>query len=388
MTWSRLVILPYFVGDVDYRFIVLVVTAEIMVGEVVASPQRRRILAQREPGLAPLWSGLLFWAVTAPVQGLAAYLYFGTIIATIAVLFSTLFYSVSHALLAYLRVIDVSLHNRAKLIAYTVSTVLFFVLAFIEPVLYPFSVLAMVLVLAHYCGGANLRASRKAARDLWGTGASALQSMARDWMHFGVQAVSASAWQYGNRFVAGAVFSAALLGAFVRNFLIASAVTFLYAAIMVIQERRISVEIDGAGLPGRLREASGVLGQLSLAWLIFTLLMLGAAILALNNSRAVPIDVTWIDLPLLCVFSGLFLLRAGQLTLTPISVALGDVQVVTYASILSLVVQVFAFIWFWDSLTPLLIASIMTLSLGLILAILVGRLVWRMARPDFGRRVA
>ena len=76
ITWFRLLAISALVTDANYAFIVLLVTAEASVGELIAYPHIREILLAKEVQYNQLAVASVLWLVTLPFQAFAAFWYF------------------------------------------------------------------------------------------------------------------------------------------------------------------------------------------------------------------------------------------------------------------------------------------------------------------------
>lgn len=355
LLWVRLLLIALVVPEEAYALIALLVTAEALIGNVIAFPQIREVLVARNLVGEGLWSGSTLWVLTLPIQYIGTLLYFESHVAAVVVVTCSLSFMATQILIYMLRVESVKYHNIAKSISALTSSILFFGLVPVDPYLYVVPALISPVAPAIFLirrKGPKFFRSLPDLRNAWS-----------GWANFGLQGLAAVFWQYGNRFVVGYLFPVSIMSSFMRGYLLASGVTFIYSAVMIVWERAISVEVDPKDLRARMRVAWRVLAMLCISWAIYSaavyvVFIYGAFPIALLTELGEGID------PLIFVaFLLIFLIRAVQLTLTPIVIAVGNRNIVTISSIFSLIFQIIMFGAFWKVLTPLSVVLIMLGSL-------------------------
>lgn len=358
LLWARLLLIVLVVPDHSYALIALLVTAEALIGNVIAFPQIREILVARTLAGEGLWSGVALWLFTLPIQYIGTLCYFESHIAALVVVFSSLSFMITQILIYMLRVESVKDHNIAKILSAVMSSILFFIFVPLEPYLYIIPAMMTPLAPAIFLG-------RRRGLEFFYKNLPDIRIAWRGWINFGMQGLSAVFWQYGNRFVVGYLFPVSIISSFMRGYLLASGVTFIYSAIMIVWERAISVEIDSKDLSSRMRMAGRTLAILCLSWAIYSSFVF---FIFINLKLPIPFIKKiseGIDSEIFLGFLLIFLVRAIQLVINPIVIAVGNRIIVTYSSIFSIMCQVIMFYLFWDVLTPLFIVLIMLVSLVL-----------------------
>lgn len=358
ISWIRLLVIVAFVNEATYTLIVLLVTAEVFFGELLAYPQVRQALFSRIVTGEPFFTGLFLWLITAPIQFYATYIYFQSNAAAAVVTVATLGFILYKIMIYSLRSVSVEVHNHAKFFAALAGALFFFGLTVpVNPYLYPLCSIASASVAAYFIHstvGAKYFALRVPSVRIAISG----------WMHFGTQSFASVAWQYGNRFVAGAAFPAAVFSLFIRDYLLVSGVIFVFSAIMIVGERQISVDATEQNLSDKIIPAIMIFGGLFVSWLIYSVVLLVFIYTASFGISVLKPYSSGADSGLLVILMFLFLVRAAQLVLTPLVVSIGKKDVVTAGAIASIGLQALAFWWLWDNLHPKVLAAIMLSSLS------------------------
>jgi hypothetical protein len=374
LNWVRLVVIVPFINTESYALIVLLVTAEAFLGEIISYPQVRETLLRAEVSGEPLFAGILFWLFLAPLQIILVHVYFDSYISVLVVLLSSLAFMVYKVLLYSLRSADIDLHNKAKLLSALTGTALFFGLTiFISPYLYFICSAVSAGIVAYFvlnCAGKRYFLFQRPS----------LGRVAVGWLHYSTQSLAAVAWQYGNRFVAGAAFSAFGFSLFIRDYLLVSGVTFIFSAIMIIGERNLSVEGSPNSVGSKARVALLIFASLTVSWLIYC-----AALLVFFATDSFGVGALGdysrdVDYQLLAVLMFLFLARAVQLVLAPLVISIGRRSVVTLGAMSSILFQAVAYWWLWGELDPVALAGIMLSSLCLPIALMAFFLGWRVLK--------
>jgi hypothetical protein len=371
LPWLRLLALSALVDSDAYAYVVLLSAAEAFIGELISYPEVRKALLARQVTGEPFFTGLVLWLTTSPLQFMAALAYFDSFVAAAIVTACSLSFSCYKIMLYSLRSFEVGAHNMAKFVASLVGTAIFFSLTvYVDPNFYLLSTASSAAVVAYFVRSrVGAHYFRVTPFKLW--------SAVTGWLHFGTQALAGVTWQYGNRFVAGASFSAATFSFFVRDYLIVSGITFVYSAIMIVYERRISVKSAPELINSKLRSSLGVFGRLLIAWVIYC-----AGVILFYITRGFGVEPVFafvqpVNAAVLGVFMLLFLARAAQLVLAPLLTSIGDWRVVTASAVLSISIQIAAFALFWSELHPELLAIIMLSSLFASLILMIVQLLRR-----------
>ncbi|WP_285259519.1 hypothetical protein [Halopseudomonas bauzanensis] len=360
-SWLRLIIISALVSPEDYSLVILVVSAEALFGSVIAYPHIRETLYGQQGGLTQLWNAVILFLVLSPIVFGFSYWYFADVGVAVVVLVSTLFFALYQISMYVLRIGKLSSYNRTKLISSVLATAIFLFFVPKGMIFLPIVSFSAFLVSIYVI----LKAIPP--HEWW---PKKLDGIYKSWLVYGVQSLSVNAWQYGNRFLVGFIFTAAQTAIFLKTYLIASGITFYLAAMMVVYEKHLSKKLADGELGKRLSSAGKILfliiGGVALYYIsVVAFLQLGGKDIEIIRDLLESVDVS-----LLCVFAGLFVVRAIQLVLNPIVIASGRRVISLQASIVAMFVQFSLFLLFWEMLTLNWIAFIMVISQVLLVAYL------------------
>lgn len=298
-----------------YGYTVLLVSAEALLGSLISYPQIKDLLVRQRVHIRELSYTLQLFLLVLPVSAIAVYLYFSSLLAASVVLVGSAFFGLSQVLLYLHRIDNLQAYNRMKVAAATLSTAVFLLILPTDPHLLP---LVQISYFAALASGFR-RDSRFNWTQLFNYKMPG--SQISTWGIYGTQSLIANATVYGTRLLAGAVMSLQDVGVFTLNYMIASGVTFYYAAVMIYAEKDLSHELDLAGLPKRLRKSVSTLGILW-AGLVAYALVVGVGLWFCQQCKALP-AINDVQPNLLFTFAGLFLIRGLVLVINPIVIAIG-----------------------------------------------------------------
>lgn len=364
LLWARVLLIGGVLGAEEYGYLLLLISAETIFGSVVSYPQIKEILVRQHCGRSHFYSTGALYLLLLPLVLAASYWYFESYKPALVVAASVLFFACSQTALYVLRVKDAAIYNRAKMHAAVISTVVFFATLPFNQNLLPLTYLSYAAVLM----SAFLRVEQKEAA---GAGFS-VRAVVSGWLIFGAQSLLTQLGQQGNRFVVGAVLSVADVAVFVKSYMLASGITFIYAAIMVKYEKGLSKVVAAEELSARTRKA----------------VLIGVAMIGLLAAYIGGVYGVWLagvdvlepvfrdaDKNLLLFFGGFFALQALYLVMNPVVIATGKRMWSLMATNISLLVQVAVIVVFWGELTlQILAASMIAGQLGLIAMLVVGNI--------------
>ena len=364
LLWARVLLIGGLLGAEEYGYLLLLISGETIFGSVVSYPQIKEILVRQHCGRSHFYSTGALYLLLLPLVLAASYWYFERYIPALVIAASVLFFACSQTALYVLRVKDAAIYNRAKMHAAVISTVVFFATLPFNQNLLPLTYLSYAAVLM----AAFLRVEQKEA----GGAQFSVRAVVSGWLIFGAQSLLTQLGQQGNRFVVGAVLSVADVAVFVKSYMLASGITFIYAAIMVKYEKGLSKVVAAEELSARTRKA----------------VLIGVAMIGLLAAYIGGVYGVWLagvdvlepvfrdaDKNLLLFFGGFFALQALYLVMNPVVIATGKRMWSLMATNISLLVQVAVIVVFWGELTlQILAASMIAGQLGLIAMLVVGNI--------------
>lgn len=327
LLWGRLLLLAAFMSAEEYGYTVLLISAEAMLGSFISYPQIKDLLMRQHVHIRELKNTYLLFLMVLPISTFCAVLYFLNYLAVIAMLVGALFFGLAQVLLYLHRIDDLSRYNRLKILAACFSTTIFFIVLPIEPLLLPLIQISYFTIL--------VIGFRKDSRFSFVEISEARfsRSQASTWAIFGTQSLISNASVYGNRLIAGAALGLTEVGVFTFNYMVASGVTFYYAAIMIYAEKELSRTLDRADLRTRLRKSASTLAILwgglgvygAVGWIVWYV--------SPTNIRFQVFEI--LDLTLLIIFFALFALRAVVLVVNPVVIGLGMRRISLVSSFVS-----------------------------------------------------
>lgn len=364
LLWARVLLIGGLLGSEEYGYLLLLISAETIFGSVVSYPQIKEILVRQHCGRSHFYSTGALYLLLLPLVLAASYWYFESYIPALVVAASVLFFACSQTALYVLRVKDAAIYNRAKMNAAVISTVVFFATLPFNQNLLPLTYLSYAAVLL----SAFLRVEQKEA----GGAEFSVRAVLSGWLIFGVQSLLTQLGQQGNRFVVGAVLSVADVAVFVKSYMLASGITFIYAAIMVKYEKGLSKVVAADELSARTRKAA-LIGVAMIG-------LLAAYIAGIYGMWLADVDVLEpvfrdADKNLLLFFGGFFALQALYLVMNPVVIATGKRMWSLMATNISLLVQIAVIVVFWGELTlQILAVSMIAGQLGLVAMLVFGNM--------------
>lgn len=369
LLWARVLLIGGLLGAEEYGYLLLLISAETIFGSVVSYPQIKEILVRQHCGRSHFYSTAALYLLLLPLVLAASYWYFESHIPALVVAASVLFFACSQTALYVLRVKDAAIYNRAKMHAAVISTVVFFATLPFNQNLLPLTYLSYAAVLMT----AFLRVEQKEAG---GAGLS-VRAVISGWLIFGVQSLLTQLGQQGNRFVVGAVLSVADVAVFVKSYMLASGITFIYAAIMVKYEKGLSKVVAAEELSERTRKAA-LIGVAMIGLLaVYITGIYGVWLAGVDVLEPVFRDA---DKDLFLCFGGFFSLQALYLVMNPVVIATGKRMWSLMATNISLFVQVAVIVAFWSELSlQILAVSMIAGQLWLVAMLVFGNI--RARRP-------
>ncbi len=363
LLWVRVLLIGGFLSAEEYGYLLLLISAVTIFGTVISYPQIKEILTEHRCVRAHFYSTLVFYFILIPFVSAVSYWYFEKFVPVLVVGLSVLFSAGAQTALYILRVKSAMVYNKAKMHAAVFSTVVFFATLPFEQDLLPLTYLSYFGVLI----AAFLKGEEVGSKDRF-----SIRSVVSGWFIFGLQSLLTQIGQQGNRFVVGAVLSVADVAVFVKSYMLASGITFIYAAVMIKYEKGLSKVVVPEDLARRVRKA----------------LLIGGAMIGLLVAYVAAIYGAWLsgfefldplfrdaEKDLLLLFSVFFALQAVYLVLNPVLIATGNRVWSLMATNLSLVLQVAVILVLWSDLSLQILASSMIVGqVGLVAVLVLGNM--------------
>jgi O-antigen/teichoic acid export membrane protein len=360
LLWARVLLIGGVLGAEEYGYLLLLISAETIFGSIISYPQIKEILVRQNCERSHFYSTGALYLLLLPLVLAASYWYFEDYVPALVIAASVLFFAGAQTALYVLRVQNAAIYNRAKMHAAVISTVVFFATLPFNQNLLPLTYLSYFVVLL----AAFLRVEQ---RESAGAGFS-VRAVVAGWLIFGAQSLLTQLGQQGNRFVVGAVLSVADVAVFVKSYMLASGITFIYAAIMVKYEKGLSRLVASDELGARTTKAALI--GLAMIGLLITYIagVYGVWLAGLDVLQPVFRDA---DKSLLLLFGGFFALQALYLVLNPVVIATGRRTWSLMATNVSLLVQVAMIVSFWGELTLQILAASMIAGQFVLVAMLI-----------------
>lgn len=301
----RVLVLGAFMPLDVYGLVLLYLGIEGLLAATASYPFIKDVLVRQE--LKPvvyLRFAVLFAVIGVPAA--LAMITVGNLGASVAVILlaSAFLNGLSQIGLYVLRVADVRAHNRAKIIWSVLTTVLFLGLLPLNWIWLPVVYLLGALVV--------LVAAWRAvcASDVGSAQEADLAHHLRGWLIYGTQALMLSLPQHGMRLVVAATMTLADVARFTQVYMLATALFFIYSAIMIAFEAELSRAAPSDQIRSRFRKASSVSALLCLVSVVHygTLLVLGELEI-IDALLDLSLQANFELLALLVVFSALSGLR-------------------------------------------------------------------------------
>lgn len=360
LLWVRVLLIGGFITADEYGYLLLLISAETIFGSIISYPQIKEILVRQNCERSHFYSTGALYLLLLPLVLAASYWYFEDYVPALVIAASVLFFAGAQTALYVLRVQNAAIYNRAKMHAAVISTVVFFATLPFNQNLLPLTYLSYFVVLL----AAFLRVEQ---RESAGAGFS-VRAVVAGWLIFGAQSLLTQLGQQGNRFVVGAVLSVADVAVFVKSYMLASGITFIYAAIMVKYEKGLSRLVASDELGARTKKAALI--GLAMIGLLITYIagVYGVWLAGLDVLQPVFRDA---DKSLLLLFGGFFALQALYLVLNPVVIATGRRTWSLMATNVSLLVQLAMIVSFWGELTLQILAASMIAGQFVLVAMLI-----------------
>ena len=339
LLWLRVILIGAFLSADRYGYLLLLISAEAIFGTLVSYPQIKEILMRHKVDCRHFVSTGYFYLLCFPFIAIAAYVYFNSYVSVLVVLLSVLFFAGAQTALYILRVASADLYNKAKVVAAVLSTVVFMIVLPFEQNLLPLSSAIYCFVLV----AAVLRLSS----DVKIFPPFFIRDAVRGWLIFGSKSFLTQLSLQGNRFVVGAALAVSDVAVFVKSYMLASGVSFVFAAIMIRYEKGLARELGEGELYGRLRKAIFVVSIMALVLLAYIVALFG---FWKSGLEAVNLFFRDADETLVLLFAVFYMLQALVLAFTPVLIAAGGRSMSLVATIVSLVVQVLLIAYMWNSL--------------------------------------
>lgn len=364
LLWVRVLLIGAVLASEEYGYLLLLISAVTIFGTVISYPQIKRILTEHRCGRAHFYSTTALYLFLLPFISVASYWYFDDVGPVVVIGLSVFFAASGQTFLYVLRVKSIAVYNKAKVYAAVFSTFVFFTTLPFEQDLLPLTYLSYLGVLAAFFlrgEGAESRGEKFLIR-----------SVVSDWVVFGAQSLLTQVGQQGNRFIVGAVLSVADVAVFVKSYMLASGITFIYAAVMIKYEKGLTKAVESEDIAPRVRKAA-LLG-------VGMLVLLSAYIAAIFGFWFFNLDFLTpvfrdAEKSLVLLFSGFFALQAIYLVMNPVVIAAGNRYLSLFATNLSLVIQVVVIVFFWGELSlEILAASMIAGQLGLVSVLVVSNI--------------
>lgn len=356
LLWARVLLISGLLTVEPYGYLLLLISAEAIFGSMVSYPQIKEILVRQQCGRSHFHSTAALYFLLLPFILAASYWYFEDLVPVLVIATSVFFFAGAQTALYILRVKDAAVYNRAKMYAAVISTVVFFATLPFEQNLLPLTSLSYCVVLM----AAFLRVEQKDA----GSAGFSFRAVSSGWLIFGLQSLLTQLGQQGNRFVVGAVLSVADVGVFVKSYMLASGITFIYAAVMIKYEKGLSRIVASDQVATRTRKAA-LIGLAMIGLLVaYVLSIFGIWFSGFELVSPIFKDA---DKDLVMLFALFFAFQAVYLVMNPVVIAAGKRAWSLMATNLSLIIQVFIIVTFWGELTlPILAGSMIVGQIGLV----------------------
>ncbi|MDP2013293.1 MAG: hypothetical protein Q8L05_03615, partial [Actinomycetota bacterium] len=253
LLWLRVLVLGALMPLDAYGLVLVYLGIEGMLAASTSYPFVKDVLVRQDLKPALYLRFVVFFALIA-VPAALAMMHLGDVGPSVAgVLLAAAFLNgLSQIALYVLRVADVRAHNRAKIIWSVLTTLLFLGLLPLNWVWLPIVYLTGALT-------ALVAARRAVTTSEVGSAQEAdFAHHLRGWLIYGTQALMLSLPQHGMRLVVAATMTLADVARFTQVYMLATALFFVYSAIMISVEAQLSRAATPDQIRGRFRKASGI----------------------------------------------------------------------------------------------------------------------------------
>lgn len=364
LLWARVLLVGGLLGAEEYGYLLLLISAVTIFATVISYPQVKEILTEHRCGRAHFYSTAAFYFILLPFISAVSYWYFEGFVPVLVIGLSVFFSAGAQTALYILRVKSAAVYNKAKMHAAVFSSVVFFATLPFEQNLLPLTYVSYlgVLIVAFIKGE-----DTESKNDRF-----SIRSVVSGWLIFGAQSLLTQMGQQGNRFVVGAMLSVADVAVFVKSYMLASGITFIYAAVMIKYEKGLSKLVAADDLAPRIRKAA-LIGVAMIGLLLaYIAAIYGAWLSGVDVLESLFQDA---EKDLLLLFAVFFALQAIYLVMNPVLIATGNRFLSLGATNLSLIVQVAVVVWFWHDLSlQILAASMIAGQVGLVAVLIFGNI--------------
>lgn len=219
----------------DYGFILVLLASEGLLSAVTSYPSIKDVLVRQDIAPAELWRfSILFACVALPVTLGFLVLRNDSLILTVVVIIAAFVSGLSQVALCMLRVAELNTYNYAKLIWAFVTTMAFLVLlpfhwAFL-PVVYGVGVLSLLRVLSRTFQNNDVQPAFKATSGYFFRGG----------IIYCTQALVNVYPQHGTRLFIAATMTLVDVAAYTQIYMLATSLFFVYSAVMIVFEPKLS----------------------------------------------------------------------------------------------------------------------------------------------------
>jgi O-antigen/teichoic acid export membrane protein len=369
LLWFRVLFISLLMPADLYGYLVLLISAEALFGSIISYPQIKDLLLRQDIHLRELTRTFCLYLLLLPIILGASWFYFHSIPAVLAITIGSLFFAMSQVLLYLLRITDIDIYNTAKVRSAVISTFIFFVVLSSTPNFLPVVSGSYGALLLWYYHKKHPLSFHQIWQKL------DLAGSAKNWLIFGGQSAVTNLGMYGSRFVVGISLSLVDVGTFTKSYMIASGVTFYYAAIMIYFEKGLSKHLEENAVPARLKMAAKIGGMLIAGLFVYTAIILNVWHISVETFLRGFLET--LNLEVYSVFVIFFVFQAVYLCMNPIVIALGKRRFSLLASVISLFVQGLLVFLYWSNLSLFYIATIMVVGQIFLVSVLMFSNRWR-----------
>lgn len=360
LIWGRVLLIGFLIPESEYGHLILLITAETLLGTVASYPQTKEVLLRHDVDRRHIAGTLMFLGALSPVVFLTGYWYFGSLLEAGVVFISGAFFATFNVSLYVYRISNIRAFNNLKILSAIGSTAVFFLALPVNPNYLPLVSGSSLLILAIWM---------LSARDfeiLKGKAQIEIREVVVGWLIFGGQSTMTMLSQYGTRFLIGATLSLADVAIYTKSYMLASGVTFYYAAIMAHYEKDLAKISSLDMIHTRFPLAQRVLGMLACGVVLYAGLILTLWKFPVFESIARLSGQ--LDFVVFLLFILFFILQALYLILNPMVIAIGGRGISVLSSAVSIFTQIIALALFWQMLS---LKSVAFAALGGQLALIV-----------------
>jgi hypothetical protein len=377
LIWFRLLGASFLMNDADFGFLVLLVSAEALFGLIVSYPQQKEMLRSGGFNASHAKRAFQFFLILIPFIYVCVQLYFGDVLISFVIILSCAFFSANNLGHYAIRINNLHLYNKAKVISAVVSSCFFVVVINTNALYLPIVYFSSLVVIIFYFLKIKILNSSEDVN---------LKEKILNWSIFGTQAGLTAFAQYGNRFFIGLILPLAAVASYTKAYMFASAVTFYYAGVMSYYEKSLFLSSDIAALPIKLFTGLKCLMLLMFGWLLYNLtLFMVPYMVNLNldyGSRLLFQRSVYYS------FALYFCLQALYFVINPILISYGYRFLSLLATLTSVLVQIILYLLFLDDLDVVSIAKIVLLGQACLVFVLIFGVVNLLYKLKISKRVS